>query len=361
MLVLGIDEVGRGAWAGPLVVGAVILESCHCQNCSKSAESSNEILSQVQHENLKGLKDSKKLTKKQRETLSKEIKSSALAVGIGWVDAATLDKIGLSAALKLATERAFAQIPPEIQSRLDQIIIDGTIKFLDDPRVITLAKADAKIAAVSAAAIAAKAFRDDYMTRLNHAFPTYDFDKHVGYGTALHRKKLQKFGPLDGIHRQSFAPVANLTNQNLERSRVGPAHHVSGNANPDVRNLTARQSRGRVSRTAGYVAEAAAAEFLQKKGHRIIARNWKTKFCEIDIISACDDTVFFTEVKYRENANFGDGLSAITQKKLKQMKLAAELFLTKHAETVQDHDVQISVIALAGAQPTVENYLANID
>jgi ribonuclease HII len=226
-MILGIDEVGRGAWAGPLVVGAVAfddeLATCHPELVSGSGK----------------LKDSKQLTKHQRETLSLQIKSSAVAVGIGWVDAVTLDKIGLSQALKLATIRAFAHIPPDICNQLDQIIIDGTIKLLDDPRVITLVKADAKIAAVSAGAIAAKVARDTYMQRLSRLFPDYNFEKHVGYGTASHRTALERFGALDGIHRKSFAPVAKVCGDYSPKPSVtrnsGPGSE-SGMTDPESSN-----------------------------------------------------------------------------------------------------------------------------
>jgi len=305
MLTLGIDEVGRGAWAGPLTVGAVVFDSVRVPE---------------------GLRDSKKLTKKRREMLARAIKTSAVVVGVGWVDAGVLDRIGLSAALKLATERAFAQIPPAVREKLDQIIIDGTIKLLDDPRATTLIKADSKIAAVSAAAIVAKVFRDDYMARLSQVFPDYDFEKHVGYGTALHREKLTKFGALAGVHRQSFAPIKS----------------------------------DKISQTAGRVAENAAAEYLEQHGHQIIAQNWRTKFCEIDIISARDQTIHFTEVKYRQNARHGDGLAAITPKKLKQMKFAAEFYLLKNADYVKNHSARLAAISLSGNPPRVEEFVENI-
>jgi len=343
-LILGIDEVGRGAWAGPLAVGAVVFDSSVTPN---------------------GLADSKKLTKHQRENLIGDIKQSALAVGIGWIDAAVIDQIGLSRALKVATENAFAQISPDIQTQLDQIIIDGTINLLNNAppnvheKVTTLIKADAKIAAVSAAAIVAKVTRDHYMTQLAQVFPDFHFAAHVGYGTAAHLAELQKFGALDGIHRQSFAPISKLachSKLDLESSKrrvaIGDAlsDWIPGQARNDVRG-------DKISKTAGRIAENIAAEFLKTKGHQIIARNWRTKFCEIDIISACNQTIFFTEVKFRENAKHGDGLDAITPKKLAQMRRAAEIFLTTRAEFTNNFNPQISAISLCNNPPEVDNYL----
>jgi ribonuclease HII len=317
-LILGIDEVGRGAWAGPLAVGAVILDSTLTPS---------------------GLADSKALSARQREQLMYDIKQSAISVGIGWVSAAQIDQIGLSPALHLATQRAYDQLAQT--DIIDQIIIDGTIKLLDDARATTLIKADAKIAAVSAAAIVAKVARDHYMARLDQISPDFHFSKHVGYGTALHREALRQFGALDGIHRQSFAPVSGL--------QVKPPPKT-----------TIRQRRGYASRELGYAAEDVAATFLKKQGHKIIVRNFKTRLYEIDIISLKQKTLYFTEVKFREKADFGDGLAAITPKKLAQMRRAAELFLAQRAEFAKDFDIRLSAIALSQNPPQVDEFIDTI-
>jgi len=329
-LILGIDEVGRGAWAGPLAVGAVVLDSSR---------------------KLDGLNDSKKLTKKFREHEACEIQQSAIAIGVAYIDAKIIDRIGLTAALKLASRQAFAQIPAEIREQLDQIVIDGTLNFLDQEppcireKTITLIKADAKIASVSAASIIAKVSRDHYMQRLDTVFPKYHFAKHVGYGTAAHLAALKNFGVVAGIHRESFAPVAKITGAKIIKKVV--------------RNQ--KQNVGFASRNLGYAAETVATEFLKNHGHKIIARNWKTKFCEIDIISTCRKTLFFTEVKFRENAIHGDGLAAITPRKLLQMRKAAEIFLSLHAEFAKDCDAQVAAISLSRNPPAVDEFIENID
>ena len=341
MLILGIDEVGRGSWAGPLAVGAVVLNS----------------------ENVPaGLKDSKKLTKISREKLARATKIQAVAIGVGWVDAAKIDEFGLTKSLKLAAQNAFAQIPPDVRENLDEIIIDGTLKLLDDPRATTLVRADAKIAAVSAAAIVAKVFRDNYMGRLDALFPEYHFAAHVGYGTAAHLAALQNRGVIAGVHRETFAPVAKILANNLERSRFGLSRSVSGRTSRDVRDFsarqkTARQILGKTSRNLGYAAETVAAEFLIQNGHEIVARNWKTKFCEIDIVSVRAKTLYFTEVKFRENAKHGDGLAAITPRKLAQMRKSAEIFLATHADFAQDFDVRISAISLRDNPPQIDEFV----
>jgi ribonuclease HII len=179
-MIVGIDEVGRGAWAGPLVVGAVLLGDI----------------------SIPGLTDSKKLSKKRREILDIEIRQNATAIGLGWVSAKQIDEIGLSEALKLASRRALEQIKHEYT----EIIIDGTIALIDDPRVTLLPKADLLIPSVSAASIVAKVARDNYMKHLDEIFPGYSFSAHVGYGTALHQASIKTLG-VTPLHRLSFGPL----------------------------------------------------------------------------------------------------------------------------------------------------------
>lgn len=189
MLTVGIDEVGRGCWAGPLVAAAVILPS-------------DLDLRVVPVE----LRDSKKMTKKQRETAAAWIHSVAVAVGIGWVEPATIDTHGLSWAVKTAMEQSLAEIAGEY----DEVIIDGAINyFASDRRSRAIVKADNLVPAVSAASIVAKVARDAYMNQLDKKYAGYGFEKHVGYGTAAHIVALKSLGVSD-IHRRSYKPIQAL-------------------------------------------------------------------------------------------------------------------------------------------------------
>ena len=277
MAILGIDEVGRGPWAGPLVVGACVLGDAQ----------------------IDGLTDSKKLTPKKREALAPIIREKA-AVGLGWVSAEELDRIGLSAALCKACREAVKQIHVPFH----EIIIDGTVNFLRDTplasHVQVLKKADLLVPEVSAASIVAKVARDEYMYKLAEKYPGYGFEKHVGYGTAAHRAALEKLGVCPE-HRKSFRPVAEI----LGRSPI---------VEKNTKSTKARGDRG----------ETAVCKYLEESGHEIVARNWKNKYCEIDIVSRFNGILCFTEVKYRRA---GRGLDAIDKKKLKQMRVAAELYL----------------------------------
>ena len=363
MPILGIDEVGRGPWAGPLVIGAVILPNRFDKNGEPLSDESWQ----------DALTDSKKLTAKKRENLVPQITEKAIATGLGWVSAAELDKIGLSSALKLATRRAVCDVlkvkdisaikintdrttkpEPELEQTskrhsaqqkaskvslpFTEIIIDGTQNFLKDTPlenlVSVLPKADAKVKEVSAASIIAKVARDNYMKELAEKYPGYGFENHVGYGTAAHKAALEKLGPCPE-HRRSFAPVAGLLESeptitasgDLSRRRerrIGSGPVTTGDATGAPEVATAVRFR---SVTTGSRAEQIVANYLKSKGHTILARNHKTKFYEIDIVSATKDHIYFTEVKYRKTNAHGTPLEFIDKKKQKQITFAAESFM----------------------------------
>lgn len=204
-MILGIDEVGRGPWAGPLVVGAVVLPDDHT---------------------IEGLNDSKKLTAAKRLVLNKLILDQAAGWGLGWVDAAELDELGLSEGLKQATIRAVESI----HAPYHEIIIDGTINFLKETAkgkyVTTLPKADALVPAVSAASIIAKVARDHFMEEQSQKYPAYGFESHVGYGTAKHQAALQAHG-ITPLHRRSFAPIKKIL---VNSEPIAPSAKSIGNA-----------------------------------------------------------------------------------------------------------------------------------
>lgn len=320
-MILGIDEVGRGPWAGPLVVGAVILGNVR----------------------IEGLNDSKKLTAKKRQALNAAIREQASVWSLGWVSARELDEIGMSEALRLACRRAVEQVQAqchEKETSFSEIIIDGTVNFLRgtalEGYVTTIAKADGLIASVSAASIIAKVARDTYMKAQDAVYPGYGFASNVGYGTTAHQAGLERLGAC-AEHRLSFAP--------LRRYAAGLAGALVTDGGTDG---------GLVStRVIGNAGEQAVAEWLIAEGHDIIARNWRTKWCEIDIISYHDNTLFFTEVKYRKNARYGDGLSAITADKQRRMMQAAALFLARHPQ-YGVFDAQLLAAAVTGEPPAVE-------
>ena len=182
-LIAGVDEAGRGPWAGPVVASAVILDETNIPS---------------------GLNDSKKLTKKKREELFEPIKASCL-VGVGIVDAAKIDEINILQATMLAMELALNDLPDQP----DFVLIDGNrspnIKIPNE----AIKKGDAKSLSIAAASIIAKVTRDQIMQKYDAEFPQYCFAQHKGYGTAKHSLALNQHGPCV-IHRMSFAPIKKL-------------------------------------------------------------------------------------------------------------------------------------------------------
>jgi len=183
-LVCGVDEVGRGPLAGPVVAAAVILDPRYP---------------------IDGLNDSKKLTEKRRETLFTEIHEKALALSTGRAEVEEIDAINILQASLLAMQRAVAGL----SVRPDHALVDGN-KL---PRLPCTAEAiiggDATVACISAASIIAKVTRDREMVVLDGKFPGYGFARHKGYPTKIHLQALQELG-VTTIHRCSFGPVKRL-------------------------------------------------------------------------------------------------------------------------------------------------------
>ena len=324
-MILGIDEAGRGPWAGPLVVGAVVLRGVE----------------------IEGLTDSKKLSKKKRELVYEQVIERSLAYASGWVSAGELDEIGMSAALRLATRRAVEQIAVPYS----EIIIDGTVNFLADTGkgayVQTMTKADLLIPSVSAASIIAKVERDRWMAKQDVLYPEYGFGAHAGYGTAKHRAAIEQYG-VTPLHRLSFAPLAKY------REGMNSDDSPTKSRSEAVSENFVAEASGLTTRDIGDNGENAAAVHLEDDGHMIIARNWRTKWCEIDIVSLKDEALYFTEVKYRKNAEFGDGLAAITVKKQQQMRFAAELFVAKF-QMFAGRDMRLLAVSVSGEPPVVQD------
>ena len=310
-MILGIDEVGRGPYAGPLVIGACILGDWQK---SENAEW------------IEKLTDSKKLSAKRREELYVLIKEKALAAATGWVSSAEIDEIGLSEALRLATRRAVEQIQ-QTKVPFSEIIIDGTMNFLVGTKlekyVSTLKKGDFLVKEISAASILAKVERDKYMVELDAVYPEYGFGKHVGYGTAAHQKAMEEFG-LTPEHRRSFRPVREIAEGKItaKPKTATRLKTVAEPKNTSEQKITNKQL--------GDQGEQTVVDFLVAAEHEIVARNYKTKLFEVDIISRKNEMLYFTEVKYRSDHDFGEALDFIDKKKQQKMHLAVEGFMATH-------------------------------
>ncbi|MCH8944749.1 MAG: ribonuclease HII [Proteobacteria bacterium] len=185
-LLAGVDEAGRGPLAGPVVAAAVILNP--------------EVP-------ISGLADSKKLSAKRREELAQHIRRRALAWSVAWADPAEIDVLNVLAATMLAMRRAIiglAIVPDYVQvdgNRLPCLNFDNTCIAGE-----AIVGGDNCVTAISAASIIAKTTRDKMMVAMDRIYPLYDFASHKGYGTEVHRERLQEFGPCRE-HRFTFAPV----------------------------------------------------------------------------------------------------------------------------------------------------------
>jgi ribonuclease HII len=162
------------------------------------------------------------------------------------------------------------------------------------------------------------------MAEIAEKYPGYGFEKHVGYGTAAHRAALVEYGPCIE-HRKSFKPIADLV----------------PTKKPSTRQI-------------GDKAESKVAEYLESLGHEVVARNWKTRMCEIDIVSTCEGKMYFTEVKYRRDGDRGTGLEVVTAEKLRQMKFAAESYMKFYGG---DFQPLLAVASVSGADFEVEDWL----
>lgn len=189
--VCGVDEVGRGPWAGPIVAGAAILDPAH---------------------SIDGIADSKALTRSARERIAALIHAKA-AVGLGIVEVAELDRIGLTAANDLAMARAVAALP----THPDFALVDGKRppKNLGCPSQ-SIIKGDAKSLSIAAASIIAKVARDQLMADLARAHPFYGWETNAGYGTKAHKLGLASHG-VTPHHRRSFKPIAEFL---LQEQRI---------------------------------------------------------------------------------------------------------------------------------------------
>lgn len=181
----GIDEAGRGSWAGPVVAAAVILDKKHSLT--------------------EGINDSKKLSKEKRELLFRHINKVAISVGIGISTVEEIYELNILNATKVAMRRAFSQLNP----KPDNALIDGNQLPEIPCKEYAIIKGDEKSISIAAASIIAKVSRDMLMTELSKDFPEYKWEKNYAYGTKEHIEAIRKSG-ITKHHRKKFKPIAKF-------------------------------------------------------------------------------------------------------------------------------------------------------
>ena len=282
-LIAGIDEVGRGTLAGPVMAAAVILDP------DTEAPCYNE------------LRDSKTLTRRQRERLAVSISQSAVEVGVGVAEHSEVDALGIVKATRLAMARAVA----DLALRPHYLLIDAVPLPEAGLPFKAIIHGDARCRSIAAASIVAKVARDQRMTQEEVDHPGYGFARNKGYATLDHLRSLQRLGP-SAIHRHSFAPVKAL----VEPASTAPPSQ--------------RQTRGRIG-------ERAAADFLKKeRGYRLLDRNVRYTWGELDLVAEDGQTIVFVEVRARKGNSLGSPMESVTRAKQQRLVLAAQEYLQRN-------------------------------
>jgi ribonuclease HII len=196
--VAGVDEAGRGAWAGPVVAAAVILPSDVADELDLVARFDDQV-----PVHFAGIRDSKQLSPLQRAAADCLIRHVAVGVGLGVVPAEVVDTMGIAAAGQLAFWRAVCGLP----TPPDFLLVDGFPLWSHAFPQTAVLQGDARCLSIAAASIVAKVHRDGLMRTLAKAYPEFGFAQNVGYGTRAHLAALQSYGP-SPWHRRSYAPVA---------------------------------------------------------------------------------------------------------------------------------------------------------
>lgn len=351
--VAGVDEAGRGCLAGPVVAAAVVL-------------SPDGVIAQID--------DSKKLSRTQRAALYEEIAAKALAVGIGQVEAAEIDRLNILQASLKAMRLALENLhtPP------DRVLIDGHLPARSPYPEQAIIDGDARSLSIAAASIVAKVHRDRLMCACDARYPEYGFAAHKGYGSAAHLAALDAHGPCP-LHRRSFAPVAAriaAPRSELFRSfeegiydcaqlaaleKLGQlvkaaADELTADELTALRGVyrTQRDKLGDI----GQRGEAAAAAYLEERGYRIRARRYRAAGGEIDLVAEEGGELVFVEVKASQRASRPE--QRIDRVKQQRLTRAAQHYI-QHCAADAACRFDVLAVWLRGADAAIEHWLAAFD
>ncbi|MDO8688468.1 MAG: ribonuclease HII [Dehalococcoidia bacterium] len=309
--VAGVDEVGRGPLAGPVVAAAVVLPPAIGAFYDR-------------------VRDSKQLSASQRERLSAEIRGHAVAWATAGVDPAEIDRTGIGP----ATRRAMAEAIRGLSTGPDFVLVDAVkLPAVGLPQK-SIIKGDATCLSIAAASILAKVYRDGLMVEADREYPGYGFARHKGYGTAEHMARIRELG-LSPLHRRSFAP----------------AQLVEGGPKAEER----RHSLGRLG-------ERIALRHLKEAGYAIRETNFRSRWGEIDIVAELDDCLVFVEVRCRTcfgrtgTPAFGSPEESLTRTKGNRLVQTAETYLQTHSGLPAQWRIDLVAVELtpAGRERRVE-------
>ena len=302
-IIAGVDEAGRGPLAGPVVAAAVILPNSYI---------------------LEGLDDSKKVTPKNRTKLFIDIYQQAIAIGVGIISAAQIDKTNILDSTQKAMKMALGQL----KQTPDQALIDGyalSTQIIPNKGVI---RGDQTVDVIKAASIIAKVTRDNMMENYDIIFPIYGFKKHKGYGTREHMEKLQ-LNKACAIHRKSFKPVAAA-----------------------MPTLSWLQKQDRIEQWG----EQVAAVYLVERSYEILSMNAICEpYGEIDIIAENNGKIFFIEVKTYNKKYLGTSEQNFDQNTIKKLKAAKKKYAVDN-QVKKDITVDLICVCLQTLPPKFKHY-----
>ncbi len=306
-VIAGVDEAGRGPLAGPVVASAVIL---------------NPEAIPV------GLKDSKKLSEKKRIVLAQEIRSKALAVGVGIVHEQDIDRNNILQATFEAMRQSIAKL--KIQATLVQV--DGNHKIPDlEIAQECIIGGDDLVPGISAASIIAKTTRDAMMISYDKLFPEYSFKSHKGYGSKAHMETLRELGRTP-VHRRSFRPVDSCPNKKYQYYGLDSSY--------------------------GRMGEIIAGMFLIRNGFTLLEHSYHAgRDGEIDLIATEAEEVIFVEVKsFAGESDDSLALERVTPAKQKQIARVAEMYLEKHRIDQPECRFDIITVNFSDPKPQINHY-----
>ena len=347
--VAGIDEVGRGCLAGPVVVAAVILP---CETV------------------IDGLDDSKRLKPEQREDLYEVISSAAMAVGTGWVGAEEIDKINILEASMAAMRTALAALRPQPQV----VLVDGNRLPGSGLQEHPVVDGDARSMSIAAASVLAKVDRDRRMVELDEIHPGYGFAGNKGYGSADHLEALRRLGPCP-LHRRSFGPVADLIGRNESDSYRIFAEGIDGCA--DVAELArigehVRAAKGDLSAgelkslrrlyrlqvrrldDLGWRGEKVAVDYLRRRGYEIVEQRYRGAGGEVDVVARIGSTIAFVEVKGSGDA-LSDPVARVDRRKRTHLTRAARRWLADRGRAEFDYRFDVVAVRLGSGRPEIRH------
>lgn len=306
-VIAGVDEAGRGPLAGPVVASAVILNPLDIPE---------------------GLRDSKKLSEKRRGVLAKEIRSKALAIGVGIVHEQDIDRNNILQ----ATFEAMRQAISNLNAEFTQVQVDGNHKIpglkMDQECIIG---GDDIVPEISAASIIAKTTRDAMMISYDKLFPEYGFKSHKGYGSKTHMETLREIGRTP-VHRRSFRPVDSCPNKKYQYYNQESSY--------------------------GRMGEIIAGMYLIRNGYNLLEHSYHAgREGELDLIASKSDEVIFVEVKsFAGETDDTLALERVTPAKQKQIARIAEIYLEKHEIEQPECRFDIITVKFSEPKPQITHY-----